>query len=78
LKALETLRTKVDSKSWTNPMADEDVEVIEHALYAASVLTAQVRSWNEVHQMIPQLFKSIVDSLNDTIVFADDPEEDDK
>jgi hypothetical protein len=78
LKALETLRTKVDSKNWTNPMADEDLQVIEDALYAASVLTAQVRSWNEVHQMIPQLFRSIVDSLNDTIVFGEDPEEDDK
>lgn len=76
MKALETLRTKVDSKSWTNPIADEDVEVIEHALFAASILTAQVRAWNEIHQMIPQLFKSIIDSFNDTIVFADDPERD--
>jgi hypothetical protein len=65
----------MDSKSWTNPLTDEETELIEDALYAASVLTAQVRSWNEVHQMIPQLFRSIVDSLNDTIVFGEDPSE---
>jgi hypothetical protein len=72
LTALENLRKKVDSKSWTNPLTEEETELIEDALFAASVLTAQVRSWNEVHQMVPQLFKSIIDSFNDTIVFAED------
>jgi hypothetical protein len=79
LTALENLQKKVDSKSWTNPISDEETELIEDALYAASVLTAQVRSWNDIHQMIPQMFKSIIDSLNNTIVFGEEAsDEEDK
>jgi hypothetical protein len=63
----------VDSKSWTNPIADEDVEIIEDALKAASALTAQVSAWNEVHHHVTDIFKQIVDMFNNTIVFGEEP-----
>lgn len=74
MTALENLQKKVDSKSWTDaPLTKEDIEIIEDALYGASVLVAQVRSWNELHQHVTEIFKQIVETFNTTIVFGEEP-----
>ena len=76
MTALENLQKKVDSKSWTEaPLTKEDIELIEDALYGASVLVAQVRSWNDVHHHVTDIFKQIVDMFNTTIVFGEEPGE---
>lgn len=73
MTALENLQKKVDSKSWTEaPLTKEDIELIEDALYGASVLVAQVRSWNDVHHHVTDIFKQIVDMFNTTIVFGEE------
>jgi hypothetical protein len=79
LKALENLKTKSQSKSWTDALSEEDKEVLEDALLASSAFVAQVRSWNDLHQTMADIFKTIINAANDTIVFANEsPAEDEK
>ena len=75
LKALQTLSEKSTSKSWINPIADEDAEIIADAVKAASAMTAQVNSWNEVHHHTADMFRQIVSMFNDTIIFGEEPSE---
>lgn len=73
MKALENLKTKSQSKSWTDALSKEDIQVIEDGIYAASVFVAQVRAWNELHQSMADIFKTIIDAANRTIVFGEEP-----
>lgn len=75
MKALQTLSEKSTSKSWINPIADEDAEIIADAIKAASAMTAQVNTWNDVHHHTADMFRQIVGMFNDTIIFGEDPSE---
>jgi hypothetical protein len=79
LKALENLKTKSQSKSWTDVLSEEDREVIADALLASSAFVAQVRSWNDLHHSMADIFKTIINAANDTIIFGNEsPAEDEK
>ena len=74
LTAATILEEKSTSKKWIDALGD-DIEVVEDAVFIISLLLAQVRSWNSIHVQASDIFKTIVDAFNNTIVFAKDEAE---